>query len=319
MKVGISGAGAMGSLFGGLLALDGHEVWFVDVWREHCEAIERDGLRMTFRGEERLARGRGSIDPADAGPVDLLMIWCKSFSTGEALEQAAPMIGERTIVCSLQNGLGNVERIEERVPADRIVYGVTGIGAATEGPGHIELTEGAWTGTSMTWIGGRTPAALAEARRLAEILESADVRMEVREDIDTLVWNKLAMASAMAALTAITRLHIGHIIDTDESVELCKEMTREIVAVANAKGIPLDADEAIERNFATYGRSRGHLPSMLQDVLAMRRTEIDALSGAVAREGELVGVATPVNRTIWQLIRTIEQRYDDQLLRRGDG
>lgn len=314
MKVGILGAGAMGSLFGGLLAAASHDVWFVDIWREHVEELDDNGLLMTFRSEERRVRGHGVTDPVQVGPVELLMVWVKSFSTEEAIRGAAPMIGPETIVCTLQNGLGNVEAIESSVLPDRIVWGVTGIGAKTERPGHIELTEGAWRGTGVTWIGSRAATGRPAVDRFADLLRDAGIQVEVRDDIEAVVWNKLAMASTMAAVCAVTRLDISRVLDTPETDSLLREMTEEIVAVANAKGIPLDVAEALERSFATYNKSRGHYPSMLQDVLGTRRTEIDALCGAVVREGEAVGVATPVNRTIWLLVRSVEQNYDGQLL-----
>ncbi len=294
----------MGSLFGGLLASAGHETWFLDVWREHVEAIERHGLRMTFRDQKRVVQGHGTTDPAAAGEVDLLMIWAKSFATAAALASAAPMLGTKTIVCTLQNGLGNVEAIAERVDDARIVRGVTGIGARTVGPGHIELTEGAWTGGSMTWIGG------PPAEAVAPVLREANIAIEVRDDIDAIIWNKLAMSTSMASVAALLRIGSSDVLDSPDASDLIVEMTREIVAVANAKGLQLDVEAAIARNFDVYETSRGHHPSMLQDVLAGRPTEIDAMCGAVARAGAELGVPTPVNATVLRLVRALQSNYD---------
>jgi len=305
VRVGILGAGAMGSLFGGLLARAGEDVWFVDPWRAQIDAITRDGLLMTCDGEQRRVAAGASVDPAAAGMVDLLMVWCKAFATGDAVAAAAPMIGPQTIVCSLQNGLGNPEQIRAHVPAERVVHGVTGLGASVVAPGVIEVTRGAWTGGSTTWIGG--PGAEA----VAETLRGAGMAMEVREDIDALVWNKVAMAGAMSPVASLVRLPNGLVLNTRETRELLEQMTREIVAVANAKGIALDADEAIARNVAVYETSLDHRPSMLDDVLAGRRTEIDSLCGAVVREGQALGVPVPVSATLWRLIRAIEQRYEE--------
>jgi 2-dehydropantoate 2-reductase len=169
----------------------------------------------------------------------------------------------------------------------------------------IEVTRGAWTGGSMTWIGGPGAEAVAPA------LRGAGMAIEVREDIDALVWNKVAMAGAMSPVASLVRLPNGLVLGTRETRELLEQMTREIVAVANAKGIALDADEAIARNVAVYETSLDHRPSMLDDVLAGRRTEIDSLCGAVVREGQGLGVPVPVSATLWRLIRAIEQRYED--------
>jgi 2-dehydropantoate 2-reductase len=314
MKVGILGAGAMGSLFGGGLARAGHEVWFVDIWDEHVGAIESDGLRMTYEGGERRAQGRATTSPSDVGPVDLLMVWCKSTATAEAVAGAVGMVGPQTVVSTFQNGLGNVEAIERVVAPSQIVYGVTTGGARIEGPGHIELTEGSWEGASRTWMRARVPDGGALVGPLVAALEEAGLPAEEREDVDTVIWSKLAMASTMAGVTALTRLRIGDVLDTEGAPELIRAMTVELVAVAQAAGVPLDAEEAVRRNLETYATVRGHVSSMLQDVLSRRPTEMSALSGAVVREGRRLGVPTPRHEVVSQLVTMVEQHYAEQLL-----
>jgi 2-dehydropantoate 2-reductase len=265
---------------------------------------------MTFEGEERRVRGRATTSTTESGPVDLLMVWCKSGATAAAVADAAPMIGPRTLVSTFQNGLGNVDAIERTVPPEQVVYGVTTGGARVEGPGNVELTESSWNGESTTWMRARGAVGLDE---LVAALGAADLPAEVREDVDVVIWNKLAMASTMSAVTALTRLNVGAVIDSPGAEELIRAMTDELAAVANAAGVPLDAEAAVRRNLDTYATVRAHVSSMLQDVLARRPTEVDALAGAVAREGRRLGVPTPRHDVVAQLVSMVEDHYDDQL------
>lgn len=309
MRIGIVGSGAMGSLFGGLLGAAGHEVWFLDVWAEHVQAIQSDGLLMTFRDERRVVHGHATTNPAEVSGVELAMVWSKSFATRRALDDALPMLTAETIVCSLQNGLGNVETIESVIEPDRVVYGVTGIGARTVGPGHIELTEGAWTGGSMTWISGRTALSREHAVAVASVLRDAGIAMEVPDDIEAIIWNKLAMSAAMGSVAAVLRAPSAQVLDSRDGCALIEASTREIAAVAAAGGTQLDTEAAIKRNFEVYETTRGHHPSMLQDVLAGRPTEIEATFGQVAALGRARGVATPTVDTLLHLVRAIESTY----------
>lgn len=312
MRVLIAGAGAMGSMYGGFLARGGHEVHFVDQWAEHVEALADRGLTVGFEDESFEVRGTASTTFDDAPVADLVMIWCKSFSTAEVMARCAGAVGDHTIVCSLQNGLGNPERIAVHVDPDRIVHGVTAIGARFVGPAHVEVTEGAWRGTSPTHVGGSTRAAMESARLVADVLGDAGVLMEATEDVDVHVWNKLAMAAGMSGVSALTRSRIDQVVDSPDAIGVVDDLTREVAAVAQALGIPLDAEQACATNHAVYRTARGHSASMWQDVQARRRTEIDALSGAVVEAGRRVGVATPVNETVARLVRTLESHFHEE-------
>ncbi len=301
----------MGSLYGGLLAGAGVESWLVGRSAAHVTAIESRGLLLTHDGEERLTRPRATTDAAAAGEVDLLMVWVKSQHTKEALAAAAPMIGPRTLVASFQNGLGNAEKIAAAVGPERVVYGVSTIGGVTEGPGRIELTDATWEGGGTTWIGALEgePARLEPLRAL---FERAGINTEVRADIDVVVWTKLAMAVPMNSLAALTRLDMGGVLDDGGLDGLRHRMAAEIVAVGRARGVELDFDAVLRAAEETYAAARGHLPSMLQDVLAGRPTEIDAMAGEVVREGERLGVATPVTEIVWRLVAAADHPEPDR-------
>jgi 2-dehydropantoate 2-reductase len=297
----------MGSLFGGLLASADTEVWLVDRWREHIEAIASSGLRMTHQGQERIVHPKAVTEPSALGEIDLLLIWAKAYDTAAAIDDAAPMIGPETVVLTLQNGLGNAEILAERVGWERVLYGVTTMGGSTGRPGAVELTKKSWEGHGMTWLGSRRPVACGE--EVAELLGSAGIACEVRGDIDAIVWTKLAMASPMSAVAGLTGLRVGPILDAPEAMAVVEEVTAEIVAVAGAKGLGLDYAEIMENNFGTWREVREHPPSLLQDVEARRRTEVDALLDAVAREAEPLGVAVPTIRTVSRLLTAATRAF----------
>jgi 2-dehydropantoate 2-reductase len=290
----------MGSLFGGLLSSADAEVWLVDRWREHVEAIASSGLRMTHGGQERIVHPNAVAQPSALGEVDLLLIWAKSYDTAAAIDDAAPMIGPETVVLTLQNGLGNAEILAERVGWGRVLYGVTTMGGSTGPPGEVELTKKSWEGHGMTWLGSRQPG--AHSSEVADLLGSAGIACQARDDIDAIVWTKLAMASPMSAVAGLTRLRVGPILDAPEAMAVVEAVTAEIVAVADAKGLGLDYAEIMENNFGTWREVREHPPSLLQDVEAHRRTEVDALLDAVAREAEPLGVEVPTIRTVSRLL-----------------
>jgi 2-dehydropantoate 2-reductase len=306
-RIGILGAGAMGSVFGGLLAAsDAADVWLVDRWREHIEAIAESGLRMTHEGEERVTHPHAVVRPEEVGEVDLLLVWAKSYDTAGAIDAAAPMIGPGTITITLQNGLGNAAVIAARVGPEKVLYGVTTMGGSTGEPGTVEVTKKSWEGHGMTWLGGGE-----EGRAVAALFESAGIPCEVREDIDGIVWTKLAMASPMSAVGGLTEMRVGAILDTPEAMAVVEEITAEIVAVADAKGLGLDYAEIMANNLETWREVREHPPSLLQDVYARRPTEVDALLGAVEREAEPLGLSVPAIRTVARLLTAATKDFGD--------
>ncbi|MGB9182727.1 MAG: ketopantoate reductase family protein [Solirubrobacteraceae bacterium] len=311
-RIGIFGAGAMGSLYGGLLADAGVETWLVGRSSEHAAVVETQGLRLTYEGAERLTRPRATTHPAAAGEVDLLMIWVKSQHTDAALEAAAPMIGQHTLVASFQNGLGNVEKIAALVGRSRVVYGVSTIGGVTRDVGRVEMTAATWHGNGTTWMGVLEGEPDHRLEPLRALFEKAGIRTEVRPDVDTFVWSKLSMAVPMNSLAALTRLSMGGVIDDPGLADLQRRMTTEIVEVAQARGIPLDLGVTLRLCEETYAAARGHLPSMLQDVLRGRSTEVDSMAGAVVREAERLGVKAPVMSIVWRLAAAVDQPEPDR-------
>jgi 2-dehydropantoate 2-reductase len=311
MRIAVVGAGAMGSLFAGLMALAGDDVWLVGYRQtDHVEAMKARGLGMTYGDDRRVARPRVTFDAREPGVMDALIFLTKTYSTDAAARGAKPMIGPETLLVSLQNGVGNAEAIMAAVGPARVVAGVTNIGATVTSPGEIKLTEGAYRGTGDTWMSGYANSAPAEqVEALAAQMRRATIQTHVSPDVDQVIWRKLALVAGMSSVTAVTRLRIGSVLEAEEGRTLLRDIIMEVAKIAAAKGIALDSATIVERCFATYNLSRGHITSMAADIVAGLPTEIGAFNEAVVREAEKIGMDAPVNRAMARLVRLVEGNY----------
>ena len=302
MDIVILGSGAMGCLFGGRLTEAGHRVVLVDRWREHLDAINRNGLFLETReGSRSINIPARTVEQLDA-PPELLVVFTKSIHTVQALDSARHLLGKETWVLTLQNGLGNVEAIEAFVPRSRIIVGMTTWPSDLLGPGRVRsLGEGH---TRILAADGRVTPPL---EHISHCLAQAGLACEISTEVFAAIWEKLAFNAALNCLTAVTGLPVGGVGATTEGRELAYAIAREVVAVAHRKGI--GASEAtviatIEDAFRDHG---DHLPSMLQDIQAGRKTEIEAISGAVIREAHVLGMAVPTTLSLYRLVRMLEQ------------
>lgn len=315
MRIAVLGAGAMGTMFGGVLSRVIKDVWLVDLWKEHMETIRQKGLLMTKGPHREVVWPKATTDPKEVGLVDLIIVLVKGFDTERAIQNGVAMIDKKTYVMTLQNGIGNAEKIAKVVDEEKIIVGVTTIGSAIVGPGHIELTDAAFSGRGGTDFGSWKETGDKKAEEFCGVFTKAGILTRTTTDINYIIYNKLASAAGMAALTAISRLHINHVVEQDEGVELLGLVAAEVVSIANRKGVSLNYDEVMERSMKVYKDSTGHITSMLSDILGRRKTEVDSLNGAVVSEGKKLGVATPVNETLTKLMKLIEANKDHQILR----
>lgn len=303
MKVAVVGAGAMGSLFGGYLCAAGHEVWLVDTWAEHVRAIKEEGLHIVEpSGEERVIRPQAVTDTAAVGPCDLVLVFVKSYHTARVAGALAPLLGAGTVVLTLQNGLGNVDVLAEKVPRSLLMAGTTGQGANVLGPGRIHHA-----GTGETVLGELDGSVTERLERLVEVFRAAGLPASASRDVQGLIWGKLLVNVAINPLTAILRVRNGQLLEIPEAVDLMKEAVREAVLVAERVGVRLPYPDPWAHVEDVTRRTGGNRSSMLQDVEAGRRTEIDVINGAVVREGARVGVPTPVNLVLTRLVRAMER------------
>ena len=304
MKIAVLGAGAMGSLFGGLLGESGQEVTLLDINEAHILAIREQGLRLQTEAGDRRIRALTACRPDQAtAQPDLLVVFTKTLHTASALEGVAGLIGPQTLVLTLQNGLGNVETVSRFAPIERILIGMTTWPADVAGPGHVR-SHGAGGVRIMAADQRERP----EVAKVAETLSMAGLNCTLDRTVWTAIWEKVAFNAALNSLCAVTGCTVDQLGAVPEGMALAGAVIDEVLAVARAEGIEADADHCRETVAHAIAHHIGHRPSMLQDVLAARPTEIGAINGAVVEKGLRHGVAVPRTETLLGLVRLIEAR-----------
>jgi 2-dehydropantoate 2-reductase len=295
----------MGSLFGGMLAKAGNEVWLVDVWAEHVEAINQRGLRLSGIGGSRAVKHlKATVAAGDVGPSDLVLVFVKSPVTETAVSQAGSLFGRSTLALTLQNGLGNVERIASVIPRQQIIAGITAQGATVLGPGRVRHA-----GEGVTTIGELEGTSSPRVQSVADTFNEASIQTQTSDNVLGLIWGKLLVNVGINALTALTGLKNGQLLDFSETGDLLEMAVQEALRVVEAHGIRLPFDDPVAHTKAIARATAENRSSMLQDVSHQRPTEIDMINGAIVREGAALGVETPVNRTLTHLVRLMEKTY----------
>lgn len=292
----------MGSLFGAALTEAGVQTTVVDVNAELVSRIDAEGLRLIRDGSEQTIELDIRTDVAGLDPAALVVFFVKSFATTAASALVAPAVSSDTVALSLQNGWGADERLASAFDPEQVAIGVCYQSATVRGPGLVERT-----GTGETVVGSTTEEGEAAARRAVEILTAAEsLEARVSADVASVIWEKLVLNTAANPTAALCRLPASRLTGTPEMNELVDSLARETTAVANAVGYEIDAEQAVghvHEVLAGAGEGKG---SMLQDVEAGRRTEIDAITGAVLRAAETASVEAPLNKIIYALIQGYE-------------
>jgi len=297
------GAGALGSTIGGVLTEAGNEVWLIDAWAGHVEAMNTRGLTLRDGGVDRTVKVRARTTPDGIGPADLVIVLVKSYHTREAIAKAASIVGPDTVVMSLQNGLGHEEILAEEVGKGRVLAGKTYAGGVLLGPGHVI----AGTKGKQTYIGELDGGNTARASRIAETLTKAGLETAVSANIMGTMWDKLLINVATGALSGITRLPYGALYKVPEVKDCAVAAVAEGIAVAAALGVKLSITKPEDAWFmAAEGLPSEFKTSMLQSIEKGAATEIDFINGSVVRGGERCKVPTPVNSTLVACVKGIE-------------
>lgn len=303
MKVVIIGAGAMGSLFGARMAEAGTEVWLHDVWAEHVLTINENGLSVEYEGKTRRVPIRATGDPLEIGTAGLVLIFVKSTDTRAAAQTAGRIAGPGGLVLTLQNGIGNPDTVSGIVGPDRVLAGTTAHGATLLGPGRIRHA-----GTGPTVIGPWGGCGHGRVRKIADLLSRAGILTETTRDVRGTLWRKLIVNVGINAITALTGIKNGQILDLEATRSISGEAVLEAVAVAEADGIEV-MENPVEHVLRIAAATGGNRSSMGQDVDSRRQTEIRAINGAVVDAGKRLGIETPVNRVLTALIETLQAHY----------
>ncbi|MHB1006889.1 MAG: ketopantoate reductase family protein [Chloroflexota bacterium] len=299
MRIAIVGAGAMGCLYGGTLACV-TDVWLIDPWRDHVDAIRGEGLHIVSSAGDNVIQIPATTNPADVGLVDLAIVFVKSSQTPWAAEVAKSILTPNGLALTLQNGLGNGEMLAKALGPERVWQGVTSHGATMLGPGRIRHA-----GAGPTYLELR-PEIAAVAEEFAALLGQAEFDVRLSGDLNSLIWGKLVINVGINAIVAILRVPNG-VLGTNEAGATVMDMAvEEAVAVANAKGIKLPYADPVAHVRQVAFDTGANRASMLQDVLRGSPTEVDVINGAIVREAARVGLATPVNATLTSLVKAIE-------------
>jgi 2-dehydropantoate 2-reductase len=303
MKTVIIGAGAIGSLFGGLLTLSGEDVWLVSTGKAHVDTMRSAGLTIEKGEKLQIVRVNATTDVTSLGKADLVLFFVKTYQTEKAVSDSLILQKESTIFLSLQNGLGNEEAICKKVNRRKVILGVTGQGATYLGPGHIR--HAGWGETQIGELGG---GMTERANQIAQMFQKAGISTRVSSKIEDVIWEKLFVNVGINALTALTGLKNGQLLDYPETVRLMEALVFEAVEVAKRKGIRIEGNP-IEKVKALAEVTRGNRSSMGQDFDHRRKTEIEAINGAVVREAERLGISVPFNQAITDLVKVIEKQF----------
>lgn len=307
MKIAIIGAGAMGSLYGGYLSKSGEEVYLVDIWQEHIDKINKNGLIIKEEDRELITYPKATTNASEIGIIDLVIVFVKSTLTREVVENNRDLLGHNTLVMSLQNGYGNIEQIERYVKRDNIIAGTTSHGAIMIGPGKI--SHAGRGDTCIGWVGCNKSNSIDA---ISKLLHKSGFNTIISNNVMELVWKKLIVNAGINALTAILEVKNGELLNEEDTRTVMTMAIEEAVDVAEAAGIKLNKAETVEKVMKVAIDTANNKSSMLQDILNKRKTEIDTINGAIVQEGKRYWIKTPVNQVLYNLIKAKENQYFKQ-------
>lgn len=301
MKIAMIGAGAMGGSYGAALKRAGHDVTLVDIWEDHVEAIRRDGLLADGAlGEHRVAFDVFTQPPADLN-AELAIVFVDTNHTEDGAKAAKAALAGDGYAITCQNGIGNVEVLQEVIGKERVLGGSSMCSAARHGLGHVSLTH-----LDVTSIGEIDGEERERTRSLVKTLEDAGFPTQIMADIEAKIWQKFILNCAFNALCATTGLRTGEMMHVPEMNALQDKILDEVMAVTEAKNIKLPDPDAVNK-IKVNGPKRMNKPSMLQHVMAGRKTEIDSINGALVREAQKLGIPTPYNEALVAILKGREQ------------
>jgi len=304
MKIAIVGTGAMGSVYAALLGAAGHDVWAIDAWREHVDAMRTTGLRLEGASGDRTVKLHATTNAAEAGPCDLVIIATKGMHVEQAAQSSKPLLKDDTVVLSIQNGLGGPDTAARVLGRERVMVGVVGgFGASMRGPGHAHHN-----GWELVRLGEFSGPITPRLEKVAQVWESGGFRVKCFDDIDQLVWEKLICNVCFSGTCAVTERTIAEVMSDPDTWDVASGCAREAYEVAVARGVKLDIQDPVEyvRNFGS--KIPNARPSMLLDHMAGRMSEIDSINGAIPPAAAALGLKAPYNIVISALVRAKERR-----------
>jgi 2-dehydropantoate 2-reductase len=304
LKIVIMGAGAIGSLFGGLLAKAGNEVSFVGR-KPHIDEIHQKGLLIEGISGEHHIKLKVTTDASKLQAPDLIILTVKAYATAQAVQDVKPLFKDHTYFLCLQNGLGTEDVASSILGQDRILRGTTSEGVLFLEPGKIRHT-----GHGETIIGSSNPDDSSILRQIQQEFQKAGFNTTVSSNIKRVVWEKIFVNVAINPFGALTGLRNGELLTIPEIKEAMKAAVLEGVTVTEKLGVQLSEQSPVERAFEVARKTAQNKNSMLQDIEKQKKTEIDFINGALVRYGETVGISCPINAVLTALIKGLEKRNE---------
>ena len=306
MKIAIIGTGAMGSIYASFLAQNNNEVIAIDLWEEHVNAINNNGLRVSgFSGDKTVKNVKASKDINDAKGCDLFVIATKAAGVGPAASKLSSIVSKDSIILTIQNGLGAGERIAAFMPSENILLGVAqGFGASMIGPGHAHHNN-----MSMIRVGEMNGGVTERLENLVHIWCNAGFNAKSFGDIEQLIWEKFICNVAYSGPCSIFKKTLGEIMSNKHMFHIAKECALEARKMGDIKNVNFTFDDTVDYITEFGKKLLDSKPSMLQDVEAKRLSEIDAINGMVVTLGEENGIETPFNLAVSTIIKAYEEEY----------
>lgn len=306
LRVAIIGPGALGTLFAVRLATAGTSTILLDYRAERAASLNEGELSVVEASAVRTARVPVVADPNCLADIDLALVLVKAYKTEQVGATLTEFLPSTAAVLTLQNGLGNVETLQLHLGAGRVFGGTVAQGALQLSPGVVRDTGG-----GPIIVGQLDGQSDERLDAICQVLLRAGFAVSITDNLAGAIWQKTILNAAINPVGALTRLRNGQLVERESSLKLVTATAREAFQVARAHGIQLEEHDWGARLQTICQATAPNLNSMLQDILAQRRTEIDAINGAITRIGEAHHLLTPVNRTLWYLVSAIERQGDD--------
>jgi 2-dehydropantoate 2-reductase len=306
MKIAVVGCGAMGSVYAALLAEAGNEVWAIDLWQAHLDAIAANGLKVSgFSGERTVSGIQVGNHIKDVGGCELVIIATKASGVDSAAKSLEGHIGEDTLILTIQNGLGAGERIQASLSSANILLGVAGgFGASIPAPGHVHHN-----GMELIRLGEMQGGVTARLESVAAVWKDAGFNVKTFEDINQLIWEKFLCNVAMSGAAAAFGITIGDVIENPVTWKIAQHLANEAYAVGKAKGVHFSFDDPVQYVKDFGNKMPKAKPSMLLDLQDQRVTEVDAINGMVPVVAEQVGLSAPYNEAVTAMIKAKESLF----------
>jgi 2-dehydropantoate 2-reductase len=306
MKIVIVGPGAMGCLVAAFLSKK-EDVTILDKNPKRAKFINEKGIKIEGISGNWKAKVRATADISKIGSAELIIICVKSYDTKDAVKTIKSLVAENTSVLTLQNGVGNIEIMDELIGQDKVLGGITNQGATLLGDGHIRHA-----GRGDTFIGRMDGKVPVQMRDIRDTFNKAQMPTKISKDIQGLIWSKLIINVGINALTALTRLKNGRLIEFEGTRQILRLAVTEAIKVTKRKKIKLIYDDPLVKVEAVCEATSGNISSMLQDVLKKKKTEIDFINNVIVRQGQSLGIPTPINSVLVDLVKTIEASYSQR-------